>query len=169
MSHAMILEGPILKRIWLWQRGWPRRRFAPPRGSVLRRLPGLPEGFGTAATQISPFTAVGGSRSFQMEEVRQIRDSASVMPNEAQTKVYILDRADNMTEQAQNALLKVLEEPPAHVMFLLTCTAASSLLPTVRSRRRFFIPRGGQPGAQEQRGFYAGGKHGEGGPFRQGV
>ena len=82
------------------------------------------------------FTAQGGSgsRSFHVDAVRAIRSDAYVLPNEAERKVYLLLGADTMTEQAQNALLKVLEEPPQRVLFVLTCVSASSLLPTVRSR-----------------------------------
>lgn len=82
------------------------------------------------------FIAQGGSgsRSFHVDAVRAIRADAYVLPNEAERKVYLLLGADTMTDQAQNALLKVLEEPPARVLFVLTCGSAASLLATVRSR-----------------------------------
>ncbi len=81
-------------------------------------------------------TAGGGSgpRSFHIDVIRQIREDVSVIPNEGKVKVYVLENAGAMTEQAQNALLKVLEEPPAYVRFLLTCESASQLLPTILSR-----------------------------------
>ena len=59
-----------------------------------------------------------------------------------------------MTEQAQNALLKVLEEPPSYVIFLLTCGAASSLPPTVRSRAQIFrIQKEDNPQTEESEAF----------------
>ena len=59
-----------------------------------------------------------------------------------------------MTEQAQNALLKVLEEPPSYVIFLLTCRAASSLLPTVRSRAQIFrVQKEDNPQTEENEAF----------------
>lgn len=57
-----------------------------------------------------------------------------MLPNEAAYRVLILAEAQTMTPQAQNALLKILEEPPAHVIFILTCENRSQLLETVRSR-----------------------------------
>ena len=82
-------------------------------------------------------TEVGGdgaARSFHIDAVRAVRDSAYVLPNEAPRRVILLVGAHNMTEQAQNALLKILEEPPAHVAFILTCENRAQLLSTVLSR-----------------------------------
>ncbi len=82
------------------------------------------------------FTAEGGltPRSFKVETIRQIRSDAYVQSQEGGFKVYLLMRAESMSAQAQNALLKILEEPPAQTVFLLTCPTANSLLQTVRSR-----------------------------------
>ncbi len=90
-------------------------------------------------------TEIGGggeARSFHIDVVRDLRDEVYVMPNEAAVRVFILCDVQNMTEQAQNSLLKVLEEPPAHVRFILTCEQRSQLLETVRSRV-FTVPLGG--------------------------
>lgn len=73
-------------------------------------------------------------RSFGVDAVRAVRAGLFVRPNEAECKVYVLTQAQNMTEQAQNALLKILEEPPAYAVFILTCESVRQLLPTVRSR-----------------------------------
>jgi DNA polymerase III delta' subunit len=75
-----------------------------------------------------------GSRSFGVDTVRRLRLDAYVRPNDAARKVYILANVQDMTEQAQNALLKILEEPPAYVLFIFTCDSRSHLLETVRSR-----------------------------------
>ena len=72
--------------------------------------------------------------SFKVDVVREIRQKALILPNEAAKKVFILDNAQGMNAAAQNALLKILEEPPAFVVFILTCGSASQLLGTVRSR-----------------------------------
>ena len=76
----------------------------------------------------------GAARSFHIDVVRDLKERAFVLPNEAPRRVMILAGADGMTGQAQNALLKILEEPPASLMFLLTCENRALLLPTVRSR-----------------------------------
>ena len=72
--------------------------------------------------------------TFKVDTVREIRDNAYVMPIESKRKVNILSDCDKMNEPAQNAFLKVLEEPPEFMIFILICQNASSLLPTVRSR-----------------------------------
>ncbi len=72
--------------------------------------------------------------TFKVDTVREIRDNAFVMPIESKRKVNILSDCDKMNEPAQNAFLKVLEEPPEFMIFILICQNASSLLPTVRSR-----------------------------------
>lgn len=76
----------------------------------------------------------GGQRSLHVEEIRSLRRDSVVLPNESEVKVYVLLGAQNMSEQAQNALLKVLEEPPERVRFVLTCDDRSHLLGTILSR-----------------------------------
>lgn len=72
--------------------------------------------------------------SFHVQKVRDIKSDAYIMPNESKYKVYILKNAQTMTTQAQNAILKLLEEPPKNVIFILTCKNKQELLPTVISR-----------------------------------
>ena len=75
-----------------------------------------------------------GARSFHIDAIRALRQDASVLPNEAACKVYVLHNAQSMTAEAQNALLKLLEEPPDYVCLLLTAPTRKKLLPTVISR-----------------------------------
>jgi DNA polymerase-3 subunit delta' len=71
-----------------------------------------------------------------VEDVRAVREEASRTRYEASTAVFILDEADRMTEAAANALLKVLEEPPPEVVFVLVARSAEALVGTVPSRAR---------------------------------
>lgn len=73
-------------------------------------------------------------KSIGVDRVREIGKNAYVAPGESVHAVYIIENADKMTAQAQNALLKVLEEPPEPVVFLLLTANLCALLPTVRSR-----------------------------------
>ena len=73
-------------------------------------------------------------REITVAQVRALTEDAPVLPNEAAHKVYILPEADAMNTAAQNAFLKLLEEPPAFVSFLLCTRRPEALLPTVRSR-----------------------------------
>lgn len=75
-----------------------------------------------------------GKASLGVEVIRGLRTDTATVPGELDRKVYIIEEADLMTEQAQNALLLTLEEPPPFVMFLLLCENARSLLETIRSR-----------------------------------
>lgn len=83
---------------------------------------------------IFEYSAAGGANSFHVDVVRDVVKDAYVQPNEAEHKVYILGNAHCMSVSAQNALLKVLEEPPEYVVFILTAQSKSMLLETVLSR-----------------------------------
>ncbi|MBR5311171.1 MAG: DNA polymerase III subunit [Oscillospiraceae bacterium] len=76
----------------------------------------------------------GNARSFHIDSIREIKNTLWLLPNESDQKIYILLNAENMTPEAQNALLKSLEEPPAHARFILTCENRRSLLDTIISR-----------------------------------
>ena len=70
-----------------------------------------------------------------VDDIRtQIVSDSLIKPYQAKRKIYIMNEAEKMTPQAQNALLKTLEEPPEYVVILLLSTSKSSLLPTVLSR-----------------------------------
>ena len=73
-------------------------------------------------------------KTFKVDFVRKIRSDSHILPNEAVCKVYILKNVDKMNPSAQNAFLKTLEEPPAHVRFILLCESKAALLETIMSR-----------------------------------
>jgi len=73
-----------------------------------------------------------------VEEIRDIRDKVKYSPTEVRRKVYIIDEVHMLTTEAFNALLKTLEEPPAHVMFILATTESHRLPPTIISRCQRF-------------------------------
>ncbi len=77
-----------------------------------------------------------------INEIRELREKVKYIPNKLRKKVYIIDEVHMLTKEAFNALLKVLEEPPAHVMFVLATTEPHKVLPTILSRcQRFdFFP-----------------------------
>jgi DNA polymerase-3 subunit gamma/tau len=73
-----------------------------------------------------------------IDDIREIRDRVVLQPAEGRTKVYILDEAHQLTDAAWNALLKLIEEPPPHLLFVFCTTDLSKVLPTVRSRCQTF-------------------------------
>ncbi len=75
-----------------------------------------------------------GKASIGVEAIRFLRQDVLIPPNDLDTKVYIIEDAETMTVQAQNALLLTLEEPPPYILFLLLCDGADALLETIRSR-----------------------------------
>ena len=75
-----------------------------------------------------------GKVQLGVDVIRRVREEAVFAPIDLPKKFYIITEADAMNPQAQNALLKILEEPPSHVMFLLLSENADMLLSTVRSR-----------------------------------
>ncbi len=73
-----------------------------------------------------------------IDEIRDLREKVNYSPNQARRKVYIIDEVHMLTKEAANALLKTLEEPPPHVIFILATTEAHKLLPTILSRCQRF-------------------------------
>ena len=76
----------------------------------------------------------GETGTIKIEQAREVVDRASYRPFEGRTRVVIIDEADTLVRQAQNALLKTLEEPPPGSVFILVSSRPDALLPTVRSR-----------------------------------
>ncbi len=73
-------------------------------------------------------------REIMVDQIRDMAADAYILPNEAAGKVYIIEEAETMNERAQNAALKLFEEPPANVSFILCATNPERFLITVRSR-----------------------------------
>lgn len=69
-----------------------------------------------------------------IDDIRALRDAVKLAPAYAKKKVYIIDEAHMLTTEASNALLKTLEEPPNHVIFILATTNPEKLIETIRSR-----------------------------------
>jgi DNA polymerase III subunit gamma/tau len=74
-----------------------------------------------------------------IDDIREIRERVVLQPVEGRTKVYILDEAHQLTDAAWNALLKLIEEPPPHLLFVFCTTELAKVLPTVRSRCQTFV------------------------------
>lgn len=89
-------------------------------------------------------------KEITVDQIRAVTADSVIMPNEAARKVYIIEDADLMNPQAQNAALKLLEEPPAGVIFLLCAENAQLLLPTVRSRCAELIVSGAEKAADSE-------------------
>jgi DNA polymerase III subunit gamma/tau len=73
-----------------------------------------------------------------IDDIREIRERVVLQPAEGRYKVYILDEAHQLTDAAWNALLKLIEEPPPHLLFVFCTTDLAKVLPTVRSRCQTF-------------------------------
>jgi DNA polymerase-3 subunit gamma/tau len=74
-----------------------------------------------------------------IDDVREIRERVVLQPVEGRSKIYILDEAHQLTDAAFNALLKLIEEPPPHLVFIFCTTDVGKMLPTVRSRCQTFL------------------------------
>ncbi len=134
ISHAYIIEGAL---------GVGKRSFARLLAkAILCTASHKPCGACTACRKcdggVHPDLHVYGAdgASFKVDLVREIKRAVNLTPNEGARAVYILEGAQAMTVAAQNALLKVFEEPPEGTTFLLVTEKKEALLPTVRSRGR---------------------------------
>lgn len=73
-------------------------------------------------------------KKIKIEQIRNLQSKISEKPVEADKKIYIIKEADTMTKEAQNCLLKTLEEPPEYAILILIATSESLILPTIKSR-----------------------------------
>lgn len=89
-------------------------------------------------------------REITVDQIRALVSDAVILPNEAVGKAFVIEEADLMNPNAQNALLKLLEEPPAYLRLILSTENPENLLPTVRSRcTRYDLNEAGEtPDAQ---------------------
>jgi DNA polymerase-3 subunit gamma/tau len=85
---------------------------------------------------------IDGASNRGIEEIRELRETVKYAPATSKFKIYIIDEVHMLTKEAFNALLKTLEEPPAHVKFLFATTEPEKVLPTILSRcQRFDLRR----------------------------
>jgi DNA polymerase-3 subunit gamma/tau len=129
ISHAYLFTGPrgvgktSVARIWAHQ---------------INNLPYTDE---SSHIDIIEIDAASNRR---IDEIRDLRDKVYVAPTSAKYKVYIIDEVHMLTREAFNALLKTLEEPPAHVVFILATTDAHKLPETIISRTQRFSFKPGE-------------------------
>ncbi len=84
---------------------------------------------------VTYFQPLKNGKTYTIEDVReQLLETVDLKPFQYEKKIYIIEKADTLNIQSQNALLKTLEEPPAHAVFLLLAERAEAFLPTILSR-----------------------------------
>ncbi len=91
------------------------------------------------------------SSMIKVDTIRELKKKALVFPNDGDKSVFIIDGAEYMNPQAQNALLKIFEEPARHLLFILCCKSKSSLLDTVISRATLYsLGQAGENGGNDK-------------------
>lgn len=128
LSHAYMLVGPY---------GSGKKTMVSAIAATLARHTGAAEPLVERAVNgHSPdvLTIPTEEKRIGIDTVRSFVSTVYLTPNELDFKIYIFDQADKLTPQAQNALLKIIEEPPARVYIFLLCENPGAILQTVRSR-----------------------------------
>lgn len=123
ISHAYLLTGP---------RGVGKTSIARILAHEINDLPYTDDN-----THID-IIEIDAASNRRIDEIRELRDKVNIAPTSAKYKVYIIDEVHMLTKEAFNALLKTLEEPPAHVVFILATTDAHKLPETIVSRTQRF-------------------------------
>ena len=123
LSHAYLFTGP---------RGVGKTSVA---RILAHEVNGLPYSDDDNHLDIIEIDAASNRR---IDEIRQLREKINLAPTSAKYKVYIIDEVHMLTREAFNALLKTLEEPPAHVIFILATTEAYKVPETIVSRTQQF-------------------------------
>ncbi len=89
-------------------------------------------------TSVNDITEIDAASNTGVDDIRALNESVSTLPFESKYKVYILDEAHMLSKSAWNALLKTIEEPPKHVIFILATTEANKIPETIISRCQTF-------------------------------
>ena len=122
-SHAYLFTG---------QRGTGKTSVARILAHLINEIPYNDE------NQVLDIIEINAADKTSVEDIRELIDKANLAPMSVKYKIYIIDEVHQLSASASNALLKTLEEPPAHVVFILATTDPQKILPTILSRTQRF-------------------------------
>ena len=132
--HAVILEGASAEERMLLAKKIAAALVCSGGETPCGVCPNCKKAAAESHADILVYSVEDKPKAFKVDIVREIRNKAYIVPNEADRKVFILENSHTMGVEGQNAILKILEEPPAYVSFILLCSSKSGFLPTVLSR-----------------------------------
>lgn len=135
LSHAYIIEGPVKETRYALADHLAQAYVCSSKdGKPCGICPDCRKAAGGIHPDIIRVSLLEDKREIVVSQVRQLRSEAYIRPNEADRKVFVIEDAQSMNENAQNALLKILEDGPQYLSFLLLAENSQQLLTTIRSR-----------------------------------
>lgn len=135
LSHAYIISGPVKETTYALADLLAQAYVCSSEGNrPCGVCSNCRKAMGNIHPDITRVSLLEDKRMILVDQVRQLRADAYIRPNEADRKVFIIEDAQTMNDSAQNALLKVLEDGPQYLSFLLLTDNAQQLLSTIRSR-----------------------------------
>lgn len=134
LSHAYIISGPVGSGRHTLARILAAAMLCTGRGVPCGNCVACKKVFSSIHPDVITVLGPAEGKPIAVDQIRELQKDSHIRPNEGERKIYLLEQADKMRDEAQNAMLKLLEEGPDYAAFLLLSENPGAVLETIRSR-----------------------------------